>query len=565
MKSWMKVVLGLVVLLLLAIVLVPLFVNANTFRPKIEKELSQALNRPVQLGNLSFSLFSGSLVASNVIVGDDPQFSSTPFLQANSLHIGVETGPLLFHKQLIITNFSAEQPQIHLIHASNGTWNFSTLGKTAASQTKTPESESSIPNLTVGQFDIHGGTATVESQPATGKPVVYSNVDLDIQQLSLAKQFPFKLTANLPAGGSLAVDGNAGPVSVTDASDTPFQANLTLKNFDPVASGVVDAGQGFAMVGDISAKASSDGRSLSSTGTVHASHLQLVKNGAPTPQPVDVTYDIVSNLDARTGTIRDLQVKTGPLATHASGTYKLLPNDTDLNVKFVGQGLPISNLEALLPALGIKLPSGSTLQGGTLTTTLAISGSAKAPTISGPVDVENTSLVGFNLGSKLGGLAALGGVQTGNNTAIQTFRTNLTAAAGGVRTDNMYASVPALGTATGAGTISPAGALDFRLVVKLGTKSGVGGTAMGVLSSLGGALGKTASTAVTQGIPLAITGTQQDPHFSVNIQSLGAGALKGEASGLLGNKLPGGKVTGKNLQNVNPGQLIQGLLGGHKN
>ena len=564
MKTWVKAVLGLVVLVLLIVVLVPLFVNANTFRPKIEKELGQALNRPVQLGNLSFSLFSGSLVADNVQIGDDPQFSSSPFLQAKSLHIGVQTGPLIFHKQLIITNFAANEPSIHLIHASNGTWNFSSIGKTAASQNKTPQTESSIPNLTVGEFAIHGGTATVESQPAAGPAIVYSNVELSIQNLSFAKQFPYKLTANLPAGGSVAVNGNAGPVSVADASDTPFSANLTLRNFNPVASGVIDASEGIGMVANVDAKAQSDGRDLSSTGTIHASHLQLVKTGSPTPQPVDVNYDVVNNMEARTGQVRDLQIRTGALATHATGTYRLLPNDTELNVKFSGQSLPINDLEALLPALGVKLPSGSKLQGGTLTTNLTINGSAKSPDISGPVDVEHTALAGFNLGSKLGGLASLGGVQTGNSTAIDTFKSNLTAASGGVRADNMLALIPALGTITGAGTVSPAGALDFRLLVKLNTKSGVGGSAIGVLSSFGGSLGKTASSATATGIPLTISGTQTDPHFSVNVQSLGKAALQGQAKGLLGGTLPNGAPKGKDLQNVNPGQLLQGLMGAKK-
>lgn len=564
MKTWVKAVLALIVLVLLVVVLVPLFVNANTFRPSIEKQLTQALNRPVQLGNLSFSLFSGSLVADNVQVGDDPQFSSSPFLQAKSLHIGVQTGPLIFHKQLIITDFAAEQPSIHLIHASNGTWNFSSIGKTAASQTKAPQSESSLPNLSVGEFDIHGGTATVESQPAAGASVVYSNVELSIQNLSFAKQFPYKLTANLPAGGTVAVNGNAGPISVADASDTPFSANLTLRSFNPVASGIVDAAQGFGMVADVDAKALSDGRDLSSTGTIHASHLQLVKAGAPAPQPVNVNYDGVSNMEARTGQIRDLQIKTGALTTHANGTYKLLPNDTQLNVKFSGQSLPINDLEALLPALGVKLPSGSKLQGGTLTTNLTIDGSAKSPDIRGPVDVEHTALAGFNLGSKLGGLASLGGVQTGNSTAIETFKTNLTAASGGVRADNMYASVPSLGTMTGAGTVSPSGALDFRLIVKLNTKSGAGGTAMGVLSSLGGSLGQSASSATANGIPLTISGTQTDPHFMVNVQALGKAALQGQAKSLLGGTLPNGVPKGKDLQNVNPGQLLQGLMGAKK-
>ena len=55
-----SVLVGVVVLLLLAVVLVPLFINANTFRPTLETQLSSALGRKVTLGNLSFSIFSGS-------------------------------------------------------------------------------------------------------------------------------------------------------------------------------------------------------------------------------------------------------------------------------------------------------------------------------------------------------------------------------------------------------------------------------------------------------------------------------------------------------------------------
>ena len=91
----LSVVVGIVVLLLLAVLLVPLFVNANTFKPTLETQLSQALGRKVTLGNLSLSIFSGSLVADNVSIADDPAFSTKPFLQAQSLHIGVEVVPAL--------------------------------------------------------------------------------------------------------------------------------------------------------------------------------------------------------------------------------------------------------------------------------------------------------------------------------------------------------------------------------------------------------------------------------------------------------------------------------------
>ena len=124
-----SILVAVVVLLLLAVLLVPLFINANTFRPTLERSSPTALGRKVTLGNLSFSVFSGSLVADNISIADDPAFSPKPFLQAQSLHIGVEVGPLLFHRQLLVTSFVADSPSINLVHNAQGTWNFSDMGQ----------------------------------------------------------------------------------------------------------------------------------------------------------------------------------------------------------------------------------------------------------------------------------------------------------------------------------------------------------------------------------------------------------------------------------------------------
>ncbi len=111
-KRWIRVVVAVVVLLAAAMLVVPLFVNADAFRPALESQLSSALGRKVTLGHLSFSLWSGSLVADNVAIADDPSFSTGPFLQAKSLRIGVEVGALLFHHQVQVTKFVAESPQV---------------------------------------------------------------------------------------------------------------------------------------------------------------------------------------------------------------------------------------------------------------------------------------------------------------------------------------------------------------------------------------------------------------------------------------------------------------------
>jgi AsmA protein len=129
MKRGLKI-LGIVVGVLIVIVIaVPFFIDANSFRPKLESDMSAALGRPTKVGNLSLSLLSGSVTADDISIADDPAFSKTPFVQAKSLKVGVELIPLIFSKTLNVTEITLNQPEISLVHSENGEkWNFSSLG-----------------------------------------------------------------------------------------------------------------------------------------------------------------------------------------------------------------------------------------------------------------------------------------------------------------------------------------------------------------------------------------------------------------------------------------------------
>src|SRR3984957_8652239 len=291
-----SILVAIAVLLLVVLLVVPLFINADTFRPTLETQLSSALGRKVTLGKLSFSVFSGSLVADNISIADDPALSSKPFFQAQSLHIGVEVGPLLFHRRLLVTSLVADSPSINLVHNPQGAWNFSDIGRTAPSRTQDSQKESVLPNFTVGEIKVENGTATVADALLGGAPLTYSNLNLSAEQFSFAKSFPFVLSASLPGGGLVNLKGNAGPVNPKDTSETPLSTTLSLKHCDPVAAGLVRASQGLSMLADISGQVSSNGQSLTGSGTVHAARLQLVANGSPTPNPVDITYSVVHNM-----------------------------------------------------------------------------------------------------------------------------------------------------------------------------------------------------------------------------------------------------------------------------
>ena len=80
-----------------------------------------------------------------------------------------------------------------------------------------------------------------------------------------------------------------------------------------------------------------------------------------------------------------------------------------VQLKLVGQGMSVPDLEGVLPAVGVTLPSGASLKTGTMDTTLAISGPVDKLVITGPVNLANAQLAGFNLRSKLGALGPLSG------------------------------------------------------------------------------------------------------------------------------------------------------------
>jgi AsmA protein len=506
---------------LIAIASVPLLVNVNTFKPLIEQQLTAALGRQAKVGNLSLSFFSGSVTADDLSIADDPQFSNQPFVTAKELRLGVQMRPLIFDHKILVNSLEIEEPQIHLVHAASGAWNFSTIGQNAAKRTQQQEQQSVIPDFTVDSFKIKDGHAVVETLPAVGAALVYDKVNVTMEGFSFTKAVPFTVSADLPGQGTVAVTGKSGPVNLKDAAKTPFDAQVTLRHLDPVAAGFLDKSAGLSVLADVDAHAVSDSVAVTSKGTVHTQHLQLRPDAVPAPKPIDVTYSVVHNLSDNTGQVQDMAFQTGRVTAHTNGTYSMKPGGAvAVNLKLAGQGIPIDDLQALLPAAGVKLPHGSVLQGGTLTTNLTIVGPLNALVITGPVELSNTRLSGFNPSSQLKGIVAAATGDTGNVTNIQALRVQLQVAKGGVTANNIFVSMPAIGDAVGDGTVSPSGALNFKLKMKVDTSRGVGGKAVGLLSMVNGTAGKTAGEAAATGLPVTITGTSSNPIITPDVSGM---------------------------------------------
>ncbi len=701
------IVLGsILALILLVAIAIPLFLNADAFRTRIETALTTSLGRKVTLGKLDLSVLTGNLVAGDASIADDPAFSAEPFLQASKVKIGIEMLPLVFSREIHITGFSIDSPKITLLRAANGTWNYSTIGSAQQNTASNKESSTLIPNLTVGHVTISNGQLTVGTEPAPGMAATprrtYDQLALEAKDFSFQKSFPFTASAHLPGDGTVSLSGNAGPINPHDASLTPFDAHLKAKHIDPLAAGFVDStsgvtgtfesidvqaawngqqlhvakfvvdtpkltlvrdnkpttvappppapnsnnmlstltadylqikngaitittpGQtvpavyqqlnaeltnvsptaaapfklsaqvpgggsvtgdgtagplnqaspaatplnahivlshldlatsgvvapdaGISGIANLDLKALSDGKNLNANVSANIQGLRVAKNGTPSPKPVLVQVTALQNVQALSGQLQNAVITIGKANINAAGTYQTSGSTTTLNLKVDTKAASIDELEAFLPSVGVHLPSGSRLQGGTLTTNLNVTGAVGAPIISGPVRIDNTNLAGFDLGSKLGPLSSLAGIKSGSGTAIQSLSANVAVNGGNVRTDNVSVVVPSIGSATGAGTISAAGALNYNTVLKLtgvlggaggkGGAAGTGGVAgqlMGMIpgGAAGNVVGNFAGAALRNGVPVAIGGTTSNPTFTPNmggiLHSSTTGAKQGAA------------------------------------
>lgn len=506
MKRILKILAIIVAVLVVIAIAVPFFVDANTFRPKLESELTEALGRQVKVGNLSLSLFSGSVSADEISIADDPQFSKSPFVQAKSLKVGVEVWPLIFSKTLNVTELTLKQPEIGLVRSEDGSkWNFSSLGgkNSSAPQPAASAPAGGNPNLSVAKLNVSGGRLTISRAGSSEKPHVYDKVNVEVTNFSFTNSFPFTVSANLPGGGTLKLEGKTGPIDPNNAAATPLEAKIAVRQLNLTESAFLDPAAGISGMADYDSTVTSDGHQAKTSGTLKATKLQLVQKGSPAGNPVQLTYAISHDLVKQTGTISQCDVAMGKAVAHLTGTYDAHGKVTTVNMKLNGPGMPVDDLEAMLPALGVVLPPKASLKGGSLNVNLAIAGAVDKLVTTGTVRMENTELANFDLGSKMAAISALAGKKTGNDTTIQNFSSDVRVAPEGTQANNINLTVPSIGVLTGTGTVSPSNELAFKMNADV---SGMG-------------------------VPFGIQGTTSDPKFVPDVKGMAKGLLQGALAG----------------------------------
>ncbi|HWY07205.1 MAG TPA: AsmA family protein [Candidatus Acidoferrales bacterium] len=534
MSSKLKWIAIAVAAILVILIVVPFLIPINKFKPTIESKASDALGRKVQLGNLSLSLLTGSVGIDAISVSDDPKFNSGPFLTAKTVKVGVELIPLIFSQQLNVTEITVVSPQVTMLKDPSGRWNFSSIGG-ASSKTapKAPASSSSAETLSIGKLRLEDGQITLGNTNSR-KRTVYTKVNLTASDVAMKNNFPVLFSMQMPGGGSMKIDGKIGPVDAEDAALTPQNVKLTISELNLASTGFLDPSLGLGGVADMDANLVSEKGQMATKGQLKLSKAVLVAGGSPAGVPAVVNFDTKYDLVKGTGVLHPSTLNIGNAKSNLSGTYKSEGDAFAVDLKITGEGLPATDLESFLPALGINLPDKSRLSAGTMNTNLHVSGPTDKLVTDGTIGLFNGKLAGFDLGKKLSGIGALAGIKSGGDLVIEKFTTNLHMATTGLRADNLDAVVPALGSMVGNGTVDAKNNLDFKLVATV--NNAVATAAAGsVAGGLGGEMGKVfggGANCKNGGIkvPLQIHGTTANPQFVPDIGGAAASLLKSEFS-----------------------------------
>ncbi len=224
MKSffkWGAIIVGcLAVVIIAALLIIPMFVDVQKYKPVLENKVVEATGRPFSVGNdLKLSLFPWAGVSfSDLQLGNPPGFAEKEFVKVKSFEVRVKLLPLI-SKEIEVKRFVMNGPQIVLVKNKNGRGNWeqpkqqqkeSTDKKPAPADSPAGLGGLPISALTVGNFSIQNGSALwIDHTTNTRKEV--KDISLILKDVSLDRPVQLKFTAELDKN-PLSLEGTVGPV-----------------------------------------------------------------------------------------------------------------------------------------------------------------------------------------------------------------------------------------------------------------------------------------------------------------------------------------------------------------
>jgi AsmA protein len=419
-----RVLIGIGILLVVVVAALLVFAatfDVNKYRGTIQSELQKRLGRQVALGDMRLSVFPPRFRVQNLAVSDDPAFSTdAPFVKAQELDVSVKLLPLL-HKQVEVDSLELQRPIVNLIKNSSGTWNFDSLGRSAANPAgpsgasgtpapspstspakpspSTPPQSSAEQQFTLGRLTISDGQTSILDQQKSKTPSLYDHIDVTLKDFS--PNHPFTVDASVHMAGSSSeearLQGEGGPIVAGQPATTPFKGTLNLKNVSlgdlskflnsPAANGTDGVITGEIRIDSKSGKLTAQGGLQLQNAKVQGMELGF---------PIVAQYDLTDDLAIDLLTIRNLALKLGATPVEISGTVNSKPTPTLVDLNLKANSVSIAEAAKLAAASGMALSPGTTASGN-VNANIQAHGAANKPALTGTVTGSNIQLSGKNI------------------------------------------------------------------------------------------------------------------------------------------------------------------------
>ena len=237
--KWLLIIGGSVLVLVIAVLLlIPLFVDVEKYKPEIEKQVSSAVGRPFAIkGQLKLSLFPWAGVAfSDLYLGSPPGYKEKDFVFVKSFDVRMKLLPLL-SKDIQVQRFVIEGPKIVLERDKTGRGNWEGWGTPqekgapkagAPPASKGPLEGLPLKSLAVGEFAVRNGSVVYIDQSSGSRQEV-SDLNLELKDVSLDRPIRLVLSAvkdKMP----VSVEGQIGPAG-TDLGKGKIPLDVSVKAF----------------------------------------------------------------------------------------------------------------------------------------------------------------------------------------------------------------------------------------------------------------------------------------------------------------------------------------------
>src|SRR6266850_548124 len=417
MRKALKVVAGLLVLLVIALLAAPFFLDVNKYHDRIQAELQKKLGRQVSLGTMHLSLIPFAFKVENAVIAEDPTFSKgTNFAEAKELYVTAALMPLL-HGDVQIKSLELRQPKIELIKNAAGVWNFASLTGTAPQEKgQQPQQQQPQPAnkpsaaapepqkqkaFSLEDFKITDGQVALTDMQKHEKRAVYDHIDLRLVGYTPDKPFDIELAAHLPGSGAQLIElaGKAGPINQDDSLKTPFKGSIDL---DHVSLGALQNFMNSAALANSDAVAtgkadlSNEGGKMTSSGSLKLEQARF--NGNDLGYPIAADFDLSADVNSKLLNISKGNLKLGATPLAITGVVNAQPTPAQIDVRLKTTNVSIEEAARLAASLGVAFNPAAKID-GKLSADVRAQGSSKSPALNGSLGGRDLTISGGQLKS----------------------------------------------------------------------------------------------------------------------------------------------------------------------